>query len=93
MFRNPKIVSAAALVLTGLAIPSGRAEPPLSQRKYLPVEDLPPKREKPAMNASEQEKLKKELVKARDRQTESAKAQGGAGPAERRTRASKGANP
>jgi hypothetical protein len=68
MFRTAKIVFAAALVLAGLAVSSGRAEAPLSQRKYLPVEDLPPKREKPAMTTDEQAKLKKELIKARDRQ-------------------------
>jgi hypothetical protein len=80
MFRTAKIVSAAALVLAGLAISSGRAEAPLSQRRYLPVEDLPAKREKPAMTTDEQAKLKKELTKARDRQTESTKAQGSAAP-------------
>jgi hypothetical protein len=68
MFRTAKIVSAAALVLAGLAVSSGRAEAPLSQRKYLPVEDLPPNREKPAMTTDEQAKVKKELIKARDRQ-------------------------
>jgi hypothetical protein len=58
-----------------------RAEAPSPQQKYLPVEDLPPKREKPAMTADEQAKLKKELTAARDRQAASAKAQGGAAPA------------
>ena len=58
-----------------------RAEAPSPQQKYLPVEDLPPKREKPAMTADEQAKLKKELTAARDRQAASAKAQGSAGPA------------
>jgi hypothetical protein len=43
---------------------------------YLPVEDLPPKREKPAMTADERSKLQKELIDARDRQA--SKASGGA---------------
>jgi hypothetical protein len=46
--------------------------------EYLPVEDLPPKREKPAMTADERSKLQKELITARDRQTSAAKAGGGA---------------
>jgi hypothetical protein len=41
---------------------------------YLPVEDLPPKREKPAMTVDERSKLQKELIAARDRQTSVAKA-------------------
>ena len=45
---------------------------------YLPVEDLPPKREKPAMTADERSKLQKELIAARDRQTSGVKAIGGA---------------
>jgi len=57
-----------------------RAEAPSPQQKYLPVED-PPKREKPAMTADEQAKLKKELTAARDRQAASAKGQGSAAPA------------
>jgi hypothetical protein len=53
----------------------------LTQQKYLPVEDLPPKREKPALTVDEQAKLKKELTAARERQETSAKAQGSAAPA------------
>jgi hypothetical protein len=45
---------------------------------YLPVEDLPPKRAKPAMTADERSKLQKELITARDRQTSAVKARGGA---------------
>jgi hypothetical protein len=45
---------------------------------YLPVEDLPPKREKPAMTADERAKLLKELTAARDRQTSQVKAKGSA---------------
>jgi hypothetical protein len=59
-----------------------RAEAPLLQQKYLPVEDIPPKREKPAMTADEQAKVKNELTAARDRQAASAaKPQGNAAPA------------
>ena len=40
---------------------------------YLPVEDLPPRPEKPAMTADELSKLKKELIAARDRQASKAR--------------------
>jgi hypothetical protein len=43
---------------------------------YLPVEDLPPKGEKPTMSADERLKLQKELIVARDRQASRAKAKG-----------------
>jgi hypothetical protein len=42
---------------------------------YLPVHDLPPKREKPAMMADERSKLQKELIAARDRQVSKTKGQ------------------
>jgi len=45
---------------------------------YPPVEDLPPKREKPAMTTDERSKLQKELITARDRQTSAVKAREGA---------------
>jgi hypothetical protein len=45
---------------------------------YLPVHDLPPGREKPAMTADERSKLQKELITARDRQTPAVKARAGA---------------
>ena len=47
-----------------------RAEAPAPPKTsvYLPVEDLPPKPEKPAMTADELSKLKKELTVARDHQ-------------------------
>ena len=41
---------------------------------YLPVEDLLP-RERPVMTPDERLKLQKELIAARDRQVEAAKAQ------------------
>jgi len=61
-----------------------RAQAPASPKTsaYLPVEDLPPEREKPAMTPDERSKLKKELIAARDRQAAAAKARGGATRAE-----------
>ena len=60
-----------------------RAEAPVSPKTsaYLPVEDLPPKREMSPMTSDERIKLQKELIAARDRQLATAKAQG-APPAE-----------
>jgi len=57
-----------------------RAEAPVSPKTsaYLPVEDLPPKREMPTMTSDERLKLQKELIAARDRQLAAAKAQGAA---------------
>jgi hypothetical protein len=40
----------------------------------MPLEDLPPTREKPAMTVDEQSKLKKQLIDARDRQAAAVKA-------------------
>jgi hypothetical protein len=61
-----------------------RAEAPAppKTRVYLPVEDLPPEREMPAMTTDERSKLKKELIAARDRQQAAVKAGGGAAQAE-----------
>ena len=47
-------------------------------KSYPLVEDLPPKREKPAMSSDERLKLQKELIDARDRQAPDGKAKGGA---------------
>jgi hypothetical protein len=61
----------------GSSLMDARAEAgALSKNVYLPVEDLPPKREKPAMTADERSKLQKELIAARDRQTSGVKARG-----------------
>jgi hypothetical protein len=57
-----------------------QATAPPKTSAYLPVEDLPPKREKPAMTPDERSKLQKELIAARDRQTSNVKARGGAAP-------------
>ena len=58
-----------------------RAEATTPPKKggYLPVQELPPAREKPAMTADERAKLLKDLTTARDRQTSQAKAKEGAG--------------
>jgi hypothetical protein len=53
------------------------ATAPSKASAYLPVEDLPPKREKPAMTADERMKVTKELTAARDRQTSRVKAREG----------------
>ena len=74
------ILSLGGCASSSSSLMDARAEAPSPQQKYLPVEDLPPKREKPAMTADEQAKLKKELTAARDRQATSAKAQGSATP-------------
>jgi hypothetical protein len=68
----------------GSSLMDARAEAPAPAKAsaYLPVEDLPPQREKPAMTADERLKLQKELIAARDRQATAAKAQGAAAPAE-----------
>jgi hypothetical protein len=64
----------------GSSLMDSRAEAPAPPKTsaYLPVEDLPPKREKPAMTADERLKVQKELIAARDRQAAAVKAQGAA---------------
>ena len=54
----------------GSSLMDARAEAPAPPKTsvYLPVEDLLPKREKPAMTPDERLKLQKELIAARDRQ-------------------------
>jgi hypothetical protein len=68
----------------GSSLMDARAEAsaPPKTSSYLPVEDLPPKRERPAMTPDERSKLQKELIAARDRQAAAAKARGGAARAE-----------
>ena len=83
MSKDGKItaLAAAALLMSSLSLAGcatsnagsslmdARAEAPAPKTSvYLPVQDLPPKREQPAMTADEQSKLKKELTAARDRQ-------------------------
>jgi hypothetical protein len=59
-----------------------RAEVRPKPTAYLPVEDVPPRPEKPAMTADEQSKLKKDLIATRDRQAPKGKAKGDAAHAE-----------
>jgi hypothetical protein len=58
------------------------ASAPPKTEVYLPVEDLPPQREQPAMTVDERLKLKKELIAARDRQAAAVKPRGGDAQAE-----------
>jgi hypothetical protein len=54
----------------GPSVMDARAEAPAPSKTgaYLPVQDLPPKRDKPIMTPEERLKLQKELSAARDRQ-------------------------
>ena len=54
----------------GSSLMDARAEAPMPPKTsvYLPLEDLPPQREMPAMTPDERLKLQKELIAARDRQ-------------------------
>jgi hypothetical protein len=63
---------------TGSSLMDARAEAPALPKTsaYLPVEVLPPAREKPAMTSDERSKLQKELIAARDRQETAGKARG-----------------
>jgi len=86
-----RALAAAALLLSGLplggcatstagsSLMDARAEAAARPKTsgYPAVEDLPPKREKPAMTADERLKLQKELTAARDRQAPHGKARGG----------------
>ncbi len=84
--RRTTSLATTALLLSGLALSGcatstggsslmdARAEAPAPPKTsvYLPVEDLPPKREKPPMTLDERLKLQKELIAARDRQASKA---------------------
>jgi hypothetical protein len=61
----------------GSSLMNARAETPTPTSEYLPVHDLPPKREMPTMTPDERSKLKQELNAARERQEAASKAQGG----------------
>ena len=73
-----------AISTAGSSLMDARAEVavPPKANAYLPVEELPPKREMPAMTTDERVKLQKDLIAARDRQAAAVKAQGAATPAE-----------
>jgi hypothetical protein len=65
----------------GSSLMDAQAEAPAPPKPsaYLPLEDLPPTREKPAMTVDEQSKLKKQLIDARARQAAAVKARGNNG--------------
>jgi hypothetical protein len=84
-----RVLAAATLLLyclslggcvtsTGPSLMDARAESPARPKTsgYPAVEDLPPKRKKPAMTADERLKLQKELTAARDRRVPIGKARG-----------------
>ncbi len=58
-----------------------QASAPPKTGVYLPVQDLPPKRETPAMTSDEMTKLKKDLSAVRVRQSSKVKAREGVAPA------------
>jgi hypothetical protein len=70
-------LAATALLLSGFSIATVRAEGPAVPMgsAYPELQDKPSTRNKPEMTADEKEKLKKELINARD------KAKGSAPPA------------
>ena len=74
------LLGGCATSTTGSSLMDARAEAPAPPKTsvYLPVEDLPPPREKPVMTPDERLKLQKELIAARDRQMAAGKAQGAA---------------
>jgi hypothetical protein len=93
--RKISAFAAAALLLSSFSLGGcatstesslmdARAEAPAPPKTsvYLPVQDLPPKREKPAMTPDERLKLQKELIAARDRQAPGGKARGSAARAQ-----------
>ena len=73
-------LSLGGCATSGSSLMDARAEAPVSPKTsaYLPVEDLPPKREMSTMTSDQRSKLQKELIAARDRQLAAAKAQGAA---------------
>jgi hypothetical protein len=97
-YSNERITRLAAGALLLLSLPVGgcatstagsslmdaRAEvaAPPKANVYLPVEDMPPDRQTPAMTTDETSKLKKELSAARDRQKAAVKGREGTKQAE-----------
>jgi hypothetical protein len=84
----PSLAAGAVLLLSlslggcassNSSLMDARAEASTPAKSYLPVEDLPPKRERPAMTVDEQAKLKKQLVDARDRQAAAVRARDNSG--------------
>ena len=68
----------------GSSLMDAQAEAPAPPKPgaYPPLEDLPPKRDMPAMTTDERLKLIKELIAARERQAAAVKARGDAAQAE-----------
>jgi hypothetical protein len=88
--RNIRALAAGALLLSALALggcsisiadlplvgtPADAPARPKETGAYLPVEDLPPDRDAAAMAPAERDKVKAELIAARDRQAAVAAAQ------------------
>lgn len=67
-------LSLGGCATSGSSLMDARAEAPASPKAsaYLPVEAMPPAREKAAMTPDERSKLQKELIAARDRQEKAA---------------------
>jgi hypothetical protein len=81
--NKPTAAAGAVLLLTlslagcassNSSLMDARAETQTPPKEYLPVEELPPNREKPAMTVDEQSKLKKQLINARNHQAAEVKA-------------------
>jgi hypothetical protein len=72
-----------ATSIAGSSLMDARAEAlaPSKTSVYPAVEDLPPRRDVPAMTPEERLKLQKELIAARDRQAPAGKARAHAAPA------------
>jgi hypothetical protein len=88
VYKQMTALAAALLVLSlslggcatstgGSSLMDARAEAPAPPKTsaFLPVEVLPPAREKPTMTPDERSKLQKELISARDRQERAAPAE------------------
>ena len=73
------LLGGCAATSTGSSVMDARAEAPKAD-SYLPVEDLPPNRDKPTMTVDERSKLQKELIAARDRQASKLKTRQSAAP-------------
>ena len=67
-------LSLGSCTSSNLSLMDAQAEAPTPEKKYMALEDLPPRPEQPAMTVDEQSKLKKELVDARNRQAAAVKA-------------------
>ena len=74
LLLSSRSLGGCATSIGGSSLMDARAEAPAPPKPsvYLPVEDLPPKREKPALTPDERLKLQKELIAARDRQASKA---------------------